>query len=170
MKVLFLDFDGVLNTREYRYDQLLHCREKGIYRDEENLNHIFYFLDPTKISLVNEITRRSNASIVLSSTWRFQFMTGEIFDLERARLFFSLAGFEAELVGATSRFSSYRGDVIQEWLDRHTEVMNYVILDDDSDMGVGDLLAHFVKVDNQDPKGLQRKHVEKACEILGGLS
>ena len=55
MKILFLDIDGVLNSRAYD------CRRN--WNDKTNI-------DETRLPLVKEIVEKTGAEIVLTSTWR----------------------------------------------------------------------------------------------------
>ena len=55
MKILFLDIDCVLNSREYD------CRRN--WNDQTNI-------DETRLPLVKEIVKKTGAEIVLTSTWR----------------------------------------------------------------------------------------------------
>jgi hypothetical protein len=57
-----------------------------------------------------------------------------------------------------------RGHEIQDWLDRHPEVENYVILDDDGDMLDGQR-EHFVHTATWD--GMLLAHLDHAIKIFG---
>jgi hypothetical protein len=66
-----------------------------------------------------------------------------------------------------------RGVEIQQWLDEHPDVTNYVILDDDSDMLEHQMKNFVVTFDNVDHPdsvdigyGLTKICAEKAIEIL----
>lgn len=56
-----------------------------------------------------------------------------------------------------------RGDEIRSWLEKHPEVVSFVILDDDSDM------CEFTEtnlVKTSYARGLREEHVIKAIEML----
>ena len=55
MKVIFLDIDGVLNSRAYD--------RKRNWNEQSDI-------DETRLTLVKEIVDATEAKIVLSSTWR----------------------------------------------------------------------------------------------------
>ena len=55
MKILFLDIDGVLNSREYD--------RKRNWNEQTDI-------DETRLPLVKEIIDKTGAKIVLISTWR----------------------------------------------------------------------------------------------------
>ena len=73
-------------------------------------------------------------------------------------------GFNGAIVGVTPTDSKHkiRGEEIQAWLDSNKGIESFVILDDDSDMGV--LLYRLVKTTNM--FGLQKKHVELCINAL----
>lgn len=166
-KVLFLDFDGVLNSWEWRAEQQ---RRDGVsFQAEKHLDE----LDPKAVERVNQILERTGAEVVVSSTWRRLHRQSEL------RGFLGKAGFRGRMVGVTPHLtvSPYapteravqRGDEIRQWLDweaEHNEpVAAYAVLDDDSDMaGVEEF---FVKTDHAD--GLQDGHVERCVALLGPL-
>ena len=147
MKVIFLDIDGVLNcsTSTKRY-------------------HGTPFVDDDKLKLLAEIVSKTDAKLVLSSTWRFGLLypdsifAGDVIALQKELYRFSL-----KLFSYTPRLpDKQRGDEIQAWLASHTGVESFVILDDDSDMA--DIKEYLVKTTWE--HGLQREHVEKAINIL----
>ena len=54
MKIIFLDFDGVLNSEKYLHS----CGQFGVV------------LDPSRLILLEQIVKATGAQIVLSSSWR----------------------------------------------------------------------------------------------------
>lgn len=133
MKVLFLDVDGVLNSRE------------GFLRDKPGT--YIYWTDECAKLLASILERHPDVNIVISSTWRIRHMP----DILR---FFCDYGMDPNrIIGETprkSRFGEERGHEIQNWLDEHPEVTKFVIVDDDSDMV--NLMSHLVQTDGE--KGL----------------
>jgi len=138
MKVLFLDFDGVLNSQQSeifwhnKRDQSLW--ENEMYKSwhgtlKEYIAHEFC---PIAMSNVEELIRRvPDLKIVISSSWRH----GETIETLKKILHPSKLIADA-IIDVTPYFrgDKPRGAEIQDWLDRHTEVSHYVILDDDRDM------------------------------------
>lgn len=119
MKVLFLDIDGVLNY-------VGGPTECGMYG-----------LLPEKVALLERIIDATQCKVVLSSTWRK-------FDRTLAKVDRMLDSIGYELLDATPILDrkegllwvgQTRGCEIKAWLDQHPEVTQFVILDDDSDMG-----------------------------------
>ena len=146
--VIFLDFDGVLVTHRTI------VANGGVPRATGGLNKRFF--DETAIKLISGIARVCKGGIVLTSTWR-----GHKPHVEIAK------DLGLPIIGITpyiNENTTPRGIEIQAWLDSHSEVSNYVIIDDEDDM----LLGHrprFVKVDEHE--GVTWKDALKICEILG---
>lgn len=142
MKVLFLDVDGVLNM----------YGSGGIYA-----------LNRKRLQLLQKIIQETDAKIVLSSTWR-------ILSEARRRLKNVLGYRGLSIHDVTPQFGVkengerfYRGHEINDWLDRHPEVTQYVILDDDGDM-LDTQLRHFVQTDGK--IGLTETLAYRATYIL----
>ncbi len=55
MKIIFLDFDGVLNSKQYH-------SERDIQKCE--------FLDISRLNLIKKIVDATGAEIVLSTSWK----------------------------------------------------------------------------------------------------
>jgi len=151
MKVLFLDIDGVLNSRKwYEANKDAINLESGImYRSSVEL-------DPEACALVNELCESEDLRIVISSTWRRLHTKGEITDM------FAYRGLFAPVISQTPQLrSSFRGQEIEEWLYARYIVEKYVILDDDGDFYPH---QHLVRTDNA--VGVTAKNIEKAKELL----
>lgn len=141
MKVIFLDIDGVLNSRDY----FMTCLPFRTTRLDEKI-------DPVAVDRLNRITRATEAVIVLSSAWRIGFQ-GELDGLKKL---FERHSIEAELVGMTPNSSGNRGNQIQSWLDDHKgEVEQFIIIDDADDMN--DLVDNLIRTTHD--HGLTEEHV-----------
>jgi FMN phosphatase YigB (HAD superfamily) len=145
MKIIFLDIDGVLNSTSSAI----------VYNGYNQL-------DPVSIGLLKELTVRTGAQIVISSTWRFRFNREEFIEL------FSKYGWKkAPIISMTEKSvpdGVTRGHEIDEWLTRHKEITEFVILDDSTDF-LPEQRNNLVLVSNVD--GLRFKHMCKALRILG---
>jgi hypothetical protein len=116
MKVLFLDVDGVLNNSGTKE------RQNG-----------FIGIDPEMVNRFNWIIdAHPDIQIVVSSTWRksgfwlgFGSTTKELFDFLRSK------GLKGQFVDITPSIGN-RGTEIKTWLDRHPEIDNFIVLDDDT--------------------------------------
>lgn len=185
MKVIFLDFDGVLNS-EIWYRR----RFNEMDMDSIVSKYPYYEFDPLAMKQLNRIIEETSAKVVISSTWRIGRTVEELQQL------LNMVGFEGEIIDTTPHFFargsdndgnkiSYtvpRGCEIDWWLsetgkfkrinwsiERHKEYMekaivkNYVILDDDSDM-LYTQKEHFVHTAMY--YGLTEKKATEAIKIL----
>jgi hypothetical protein len=152
LRLLFLDFDGVLNSRKY-------FNQRGPRTQPED------DIDPATIELVNEIIRQTGASIVVSSTWR------RLFDPDWITAMLERKGLWARIVGSTPyvrprRFSEtiMRGQEIATFIDSFPrQIASFSILDDGNDML--SLTHRLARTDSAD--GLTCSEVTKAIEHLG---
>ncbi len=150
MKVLFLDFDGVLN------DTTFIDLTEDLFSAQQ--------IDPRAVALLNEIVRATGAKVVVTSSWRRVHRDLVLSEILRSR------GFEGELLGSTPSFQispdgipKVRGDEIQAWLDASSEpVETFAVLDDDADMV--HLEHHLARTDAT--RGLQAEQVAAAVRHL----
>lgn len=149
MRIIFLDVDGVLNSQLFANEMF---DEEGVRIFSEDI------LDKRAIACLKQIVRKTNAVIVLSSTWRYMRKA-------RAHLASQLAEYGLFIHSDTPITHKERGDDISAWFNRHNDISveSYVILDDDSDMK--EHLPHLVQTDFYD-RGLEKKHVPLAVDML----
>lgn len=134
MKVIFLDFDGVITIPPE------------------------WHLDVNKIKYIKQIVDTTGAKIVVSSSWRMNSIEETIIDIYKNELPLNSKIFKWFLnnlydvipwVCDDKYNGTGRGGEIQTWLDKHPEVDNYVIIDDDGDM-LDSQLFHFVQTNYED--------------------
>ncbi|MEE9189201.1 MAG: HAD domain-containing protein [Candidatus Neomarinimicrobiota bacterium] len=121
MKIIFLDIDGVLLTRNsVKYQYLHHPEDENIrfsHRAVKNLNYLI---------------KKTGAKIVISSTWRL------LHTIEELDKKFREQGIKGDIISTTSiaKFSTEedtpRGQKISEWLALNPGTQSYVIIDDDA--------------------------------------
>lgn len=158
MKVIFLDFDGVITTLKSKYK-----------------------LDPDKMALIGRILDATDAKIVISSSWRrfsLEKTIKEITDTSKFNVGDNPFPYPDAVIGVTERMYSFcypdndrhfglpRGVEIQHYIDTHKEIEQYVILDDDCDM----LLCqanNFIRTNTYE--GISELDAEKAIVILNKL-
>ena len=149
MKVIFLDIDGVLNSAQYDAE-----------RGEQDGN-----IDVTRLELLREITEKSGAKIVLTSTWRKLWDKNKTLctdeGLELDRLF---AVYGLEIFGKTPVIGR-RSEEINAWLDGNENIESFVIVDD-MPIGWDGLAERLVKTDAMIGRGPEKIHAEKAIYIL----
>ena len=139
MKVVFLDFDGVLNP-ERNYGADCNFSKAAV----KNLNTL--------------LEKEPDLKIVISSAWRHK---GIMFCKEV--LIKNGVNSQRRVIGITDmKNDGERGDNIKRFLENRNEINKFVILDDRRDMA--DLKDNLVKV--SPIHGLTEKDVEKALEIL----
>jgi len=148
--ILFLDFDGVLNSTTWVQNNVANGIKFDIQKD----------LDKAAISNLNKIIEATSTKVVISSTWRLFFEVNELFDILKNH------GFIGEVISRTplARFSYRpRGFEIQEWMDENSVLPEkIVIIDDDTDMQ--HLKRRLVKINPT--FGLTEKDVKKAIKLL----
>lgn len=164
-KVIFLDFDGVLNSDETEI--------------EPSSIHPYLYLEPRLAKLVQQICDRTEAVIVLSTSWRTRIhaaWAGESYlSLDELREALSHVGLTAELVDVTPDLAreDYIGRAgmtiwrcpprhkeIAAWVEQH-QPKSFVILDDDINAGIENHFVHTLAV-----TGITQEDVDKAVEIL----
>lgn len=129
MKVLFLDIDGVLNSRKF-------ITVYEIYG---------VAIDPTRMVLLKEIIDKTEAKIVLTSSWR-NFWEKDAEECKSAgreinRIF---GKFGLSVYDKTPVLEDAREDEIAAWLESRTDVESFAVLDDmflDAEF----LRGHFAK-------------------------
>ncbi len=126
MKVIFLDVDGVLNSS---HSHSISTNEKGWMWDEVSEYHL---------EKLKRIVDKTDAKIVLSSSWReyHPLLTGdgEVTDGLLKVLLEKFEKFGLSIYDVTPELRlQIRGNEIKQWLDNHSGVSNYVIIDDEYD-------------------------------------
>ena len=112
-RAIFLDVDGVLISSR------THCAE--------NKGKKWNMFDPIAMMLIRRICEELHCTIVISSSWR----KGKDGPILRETLFKNGLLKYVHEDWATIEYSGLkRGREIQEWLSRHAEITEYVILDD----------------------------------------
>ncbi len=154
MKVIFLDIDGVLNSRAY---------DRKRNRDGQT------DIDETRLPLVKEIVDETGAKIVLSSTWREHWNTDtQKCDEDAVYINEVFAKFGLEIYGKTPDLGLDfdRPDEIKAWLNSAEEKIESFVIIDDYRYAWGSLSDSFVKTNPNFGLGLEEEHVQKAIEIL----
>ena len=153
MKVLFLDIDGVLNYEgcDSRYGSV-------------------YFVMEEKVHMLKEIISKTDAKIVLTSTWRHgltDLMLGEeTFEAGLYEAFINtLEEHDMEIYGCTGEDEATRGEEIEFWLQVAEEkIEGFVILDD---MGPEQFCAYEpYLVQTALSVGLEQEHVNLVINML----
>lgn len=124
MKVIFLDYDGVVNTIMFDLENPERNKGKPRYNwpDDGKVNN------PQAVKWIEMLCKETGAKLVISSTWRSSPNYKEC-------LYNAGLSPDIEILGKTPRLHIRRGLEIQKWLDENgQDVTNFIIIDDDSDM------------------------------------
>jgi hypothetical protein len=149
MKIIFLDFDGVLLNREsFRHASGMKAKAA-----------------PSCVKALNRIIEQTGADIVVSSTWRIGNTVKKLAKILKG------FGVRGRVVGKTPNLDRVKGRVYTA-VDRGEEIKKFigrckvecVILDDDS-WEMNGLQDRFVKTKFND--GLTEALADKAIKILG---
>ena len=159
MNVVFLDYDGVVNTPMW---------------DGGGRRCTFNFPEDNRVNnfqccqWVSEFCEKYGYDIVVSSTWRHERNYIECLRNGGLRSTVDVIGKTPSLPDGT------RGDEIRRYLDEHPEVEYFLIFDDEND--VGDLENHLILCDVNRGFGLAdfyeagQKHEEmrRRAQFTGG--
>lgn len=165
-KLIFLDIDGVLNSRVYTSSPAYLQSIEGVSDAELMLIRHDLHIDPLAINLLDDLIDKSGADVVLSSTWRGKYTPDDITAL------FATRGFKHKVVDSTPILF---GKVNSSRIPRGKEISAYlrslpqwpdgfVILDDHDDML--NLKNHLVLTSKR--TGLTSDDVDRALKILNG--
>lgn len=152
-KIIFLDMDGVLSS----------TRAWIVNRDVDLPDR---WLDPVACKLLAILCEETGAIIVVSSTWRLS-ETRTSFGAILQRNYCPAALHEdwrTLQIGSSQSAGPGRGIEVREWMARHPEVTDYVILDDNTDFFPDQPL---VLTDSHN--GLGYEHFREARRILNRL-
>ena len=170
MNVIFLDFDGVLDTYYYK-----------AYESTEE-----------KVKILADICHMYDAKVVIEAAARLAIneFTMEIDSTSQwvLYLFYLFNKYDIEVIGRTPEIKRYddsnktiywpglKEDEIRLFLFRHPEIEHYCVIDDDdlshihSKSDLDKVRTHLVKTENDsdNPKeeGLLPKHIEEVGEKL----
>lgn len=162
MRILFLDFDGVLNSENFlRSKRPIESLKKSGFQSGEAFQRI-QKIDHMAVSLVHEFTERNDLGIVFSTTWRLAYSTKFL-----ASLLTSLSPFNQDrFLGFTPDLGIHekRGAEIAAWM-KERSVDKFIIFDDmDTSNFLPNQRNYHVKSDYQ--LGLQPEHIARAETLL----
>lgn len=139
MKIIFLDIDGVLITRET-------CKQG------------FKIVDKNCVAALNDLIKLTESQIVLSSSWRMGRTVSECQEL------IDTFGVKGTVIDRTPAIELSRGNEISLWLARnqHLPINSFVIIDDDNDMFPWGARLCRTSMEH----GFTQLHIQIAVDIL----
>ena len=148
--IIFLDFDGVLNTEQYQSRLAVDGKPK-----KDAWGPLF---DPRAVGNLRKIIESTRASIVISSSWRYIHRLGSL------RMMWEIRELPGEILDTLPCGATYisRGEDIDSWLNQHGQP-NYVIIDDLDDFYPS---QHDRYIEINPIVGISTVDVEKAITIL----
>jgi len=160
--VIFLDIDGVLNSKFWDSGHQVEI-SSGKYVDDE------------AVRLFATLVKETGAAVILHSGWRFWF-DGEMkptrpeakyFVDMMAREGIGIAGVTPDLtteeIRKTKKFSLVKAEEILKWLQENKDCTNWLVLDD-LDLHNSEIEAHQVRTDPE--VGITKEDVDRAKLIL----
>lgn len=171
MNIVFLDVDGVLTYSNYKNNETAD-------------------IDIEKVRLLKEICDKSNAKVVISSSWRgsesytpkmyyvlTKILTDSGIDVIGNTPFLSTKFKDKgesktvslnDILNTKLKYGTGRAAEVQKWINDHG-INNFVILDDEdwdwSDYGYE---KNWIRPTWFEDGGLKSEHVDKAIKILNG--
>ncbi|OGU63211.1 MAG: hypothetical protein A2W30_08070 [Ignavibacteria bacterium RBG_16_36_9] len=146
VKILFLDIDGVLNSKLYY---------KYIYKPENGWSRF----DPYCVVLIKRLIEEFSLRIVITSTWRNGIVDRLMRELEENDLVYHLhKDWHTPIIRPANR-----GIEIKLWLDDHPEATEFLIIDDNENL-LEYQMNRFVKTNNY--AGMAQEHYNQARNIL----
>ena len=153
MKVIFLDFDGVMDTAYYG-----HVLGKESRPSDDKFGAVF---DPSCVRNLKEIIDKTGAEIVVTSSWKSLMTYRDMLNMWEQR---GLPGCVIDLTPSPSE-CRHRGDEIDAWLKECKDECQYIILDDIDESNFNEhQLSGLIIVNPY--HGLDKKAAEKAIKIL----
>ena len=153
-KVIFLDLDGVLNSRAY--DRERDCTKQT-------------YIDETRLPLLKRIVDETGAKIVFSSSWREHWDKNSAnCDEDGVYINECFSKYDLKIFDKTPVIKGAdKSDEISYYLEMYLgEIDNYVILDDENFDWTDAMRLHVIKTNAFIGRGLNEEHVRKTVEIL----
>ena len=144
MKIIFLDVDGVLNSRN----------------TTRMTSWGSTFVEDALVQNLKHIIDETGAGVVLSSNWRYD-RNDPSLNMEFLELRDELARYGIYFYDFTPELHD-RGKDIDQWVKEHPETTNFVILDDSKNIALNQ--SHWVQTTMA--RGLGPDEAERAIQIL----
>jgi len=162
MRILFLDFDGVINSEQFlRGKRPIESLKKSGFKSGDAF-HGIQKIDHVAVSLLYDFVETNELKIVFSTAWRLAY--GQNF---LASLLSSLSPFDKNcFLGTTQDLGIHekRGSEIGTWLAKYS-ADSFIIFDDmDTSNFLPNQREYHVKTDYK--FGLLQEHITRAESLL----
>ena len=149
-KIIFLDFDGVLNTEHYQ--GLLQYQGKP-WQDEYGA-----FFDPKAVKQLKRIIDATDADIVVESSWKY-------LGLDAMKELWKVRNLPGTIIDITpSLLGKNKGVEIASWLSKYAKQdIRYVIIDDEYVI-LDSQLPHFILTNPYE--GITEEQANRAISML----
>jgi len=149
-KIIFLDFDGVLNTEHYQ--GLLQYQGKP-WQDEYGA-----FFDPKAVKQLKRIIDATDADIVVESSWKY-------LGLDAMKELWKVRNLPGTIIDITpSLLGKNIGVEIASWLSKYAKQdIRYVIIDDEYVI-LDSQLPHFILTNPYE--GITEEQANRAISML----
>ena len=149
-KILFLDFDGVLNTEHYQ--GLLQYQGKP-WQDEYGA-----FFDPKAVKQLKRVIDATDADIVVESSWKY-------LGLDAMKELWEVRNLPGTIIDITpSLLGKNKGVEIASWLSKYAKQdIRYVIIDDEYVI-LDSQLPHFILTNPYE--GITEEQANRAISML----
>ena len=165
-QIIFLDFDGVLNTKFYQ-----ELKQQGKIRQDE----YGVLFDPHSVRQLERIIKTTNADIVVESSWKYlgldamkelwkvRNLPGRIIDITPSRISDEYL-LSSDLENIHPSMLHCKGIEISSWLSKYeTQDIRYVIIDDEYVI-LNSKLSHFILTNPYE--GITEEQANQAISIL----
>ena len=149
-KIIFLDFDGVLNTEHYQ--GLLQ------YQGKPWLDEYGAFFDPKAVKQLKRIIDATDADIVVESSWKY-------LGLDAMKELWKVWNLPGTIIDITpSLLGTNKGVEIASWLSKYAKQdIRYVIIDDEYVI-LDSQLPHFILTNPYE--GITEEQANRAISML----
>lgn len=146
--IIFLDYDGVVNTVYWSHYFRNKSHPRGVFRADFATPSDGFVNNFQAICWLNETYKQIKYDIVVTSTWR-------MFDNYKECLYNGGLNKEIKILGKTPIINHNRALEIKTWMQENSFNGKYVILDDDNVKGMS---RHLVKCDTFYGYGIKEMH------------
>ena len=163
-KIIFLDFDGVLNTEHYqgllRYQREPWQDEHGAFFDPNAVKQLRRIIDATGADIVIESSWKYLGLDAMKELWKVRNLPGRVIDITP-----SSVSDEYLLKNLDTTMLHCKGMEIASWLSEQAEDIRYAIIDDEYVI-LDSQLPHFILTNPYE--GITEEQTNRAISILNG--